>query len=106
VPSTVEVFIDNTRRLQQQVPPGPFVITSLPVITGAGDARIVVRDALGRETVSHSSFFASSDLLAPGLWDFSAEAGFARRFYGTQSHSYDNRFMGSATARYGLTDRL
>src|SRR5690606_5208998 len=32
VPSTVEVFIDNTRRLQQQVPPGPFVITSLPVI--------------------------------------------------------------------------
>ncbi|RVN87727.1 fimbria/pilus outer membrane usher protein [Sinorhizobium meliloti] len=106
VPSTVDVYVNNARRISQQVPAGPFQITDLPVITGSGTARVVVRDALGRETVSEAPFFASSDLLAPGLWDYSAEAGFARRFYGTESNDYDGRFMASGTLRYGLNDRL
>ncbi|WP_246658719.1 fimbria/pilus outer membrane usher protein [Mesorhizobium sp. J18] len=106
VPSTVDVYVNNTRRLSQEVPPGPFEITNLPVITGSGTARVVVRDALGRETVSETPFFASSNLLAPGLWDFSAEAGFARRFYGIESNDYDDRLMASGTVRYGLSDRL
>jgi outer membrane usher protein len=104
VPSTVDVYVNDARRLSREVPTGPFQITNLPVVTGSGVARIVVRDALGRETVSESPFFASSDLLSPGLWDFSAEAGFARRFFGTESNDYDKRIFGSATARVGLTD--
>lgn len=106
VPSTVDVYVNNARRLSQQIPAGPFQINDLPVITGSGTARVVVRDALGRETVSETPFFASSDLLAPGLWDFSAEGGFARRFYGTESNDYDGRFMASGTLRYGKSDWL
>lgn len=106
VPSTVDVYVNNARRLSQQVPPGPFEITNLPVVTGGGTARVVVRDALGREIVSETPFFASSNLLAPGLWDFSGEAGFARRFYGIESNDYDGRFMASGTVRYGLNDWL
>lgn len=106
VPSTVDVYVNDARRLSQDVPPGPFEITNLPVITGSGTARVVVRDALGRETVSETPFFATSDLLAPGLLDFSLESGFARRFYAVESNDYDGRFMASGTARYGLSDRL
>ncbi|AZO00620.1 fimbrial biogenesis outer membrane usher protein [Mesorhizobium sp. M9A.F.Ca.ET.002.03.1.2] len=106
VPSTVDIYVNNARRLSQQVPTGPFQITNLPVVTGSGTARVVVRDALGRETVSETPFFASSDLLASGFWDYSAEAGFARRFYGVESGDYDGRFMASGTLRYGLTDWL
>lgn len=106
VPSTVDVYVNNARRISQQVPAGPFQITNLPVVTGNGTARVVVRDALGRETVSVTPFFASSALLAPGFWDYSAEAGFARRFYGVESNDYDERFMASGTLRYGVSDWL
>lgn len=106
VPSTVDVYINNARQVSQQVPAGPFQITNLPVVTGSGTARVVVRDALGREVVSETPFFASSNLLAQGLWDFSAETGFARRFYGAESNNYDNRFMASGTFRYGVSDWL
>lgn len=106
VPSTVDVYINNARQVSRQIPAGPFQVTNLPVVTGSGTARVVVRDALGRETVSETPFFASSDLLAPGLWDFSAEAGFARRFYGVESNDYDDRIMGSGTLRYGVSNGL
>ncbi|CUX51191.1 Fimbrial usher protein [Agrobacterium genomosp. 13 str. CFBP 6927] len=106
VPSTVDVYVDNIRRISQDVPEGPFSITNLPVVSGAGNARLVVRDALGRETVSETPFFASADLLAKGLIDFSAELGFARRDYGTSSFDYDERLLGSATVRYGFSDKL
>lgn len=62
VPSTVDVYVDNAQRASRSVPSGPFSITNLPIITGAGTARLVVRDALGRETVSETPFYASSDL--------------------------------------------
>ena len=106
VPSTVEVYVENARRLSQEIEPGPFEIVNLPVVTGAGTARIVLRDALGRETVSEQPFFASTDLLAPGLWDFSAEAGVARRFYGIDSNNYDDTVMASGSLRYGFSERL
>lgn len=106
VPSTVDVYVDNVKRISQDVPEGPFSITNLPVVTGAGNARLVVRDALGRETVSETPFFASADLLAKGLIDFSAELGFARRDYGASSFDYDERLLGSATVRYGFSNAL
>ncbi|MFK3780322.1 fimbria/pilus outer membrane usher protein [Agrobacterium sp. NPDC089420] len=106
VPSTVDVYVNNIRRLSQDVPEGPFSITNLPVISGAGNARLVVRDALGRETVSETPFYTSPDLLAQGLVDFSAELGFARRNYGISSFDYDEKPLGSATLRYGVSDRL
>lgn len=106
VPSTVDVYVDNVRRLSQDVPEGPFSITNLPVVSGSGNARLVVRDALGRETVSETPFFASADLLAAGLIDFSAELGFTRNDYGTSSFDYDENLMASATVRYGLSNAL
>lgn len=106
VPSTVDVYVDNAQRASRSVPSGPFSITNLPIVTGSGTARLVVRDALGRETVSETPFYASSDLLSKGLADFSAEIGFARRYYGVESNNYDEKPVGSATFRYGLTNQL
>lgn len=106
VPSTVDIYIDNARRVSRSIPAGPFAVTNLPVITGNGMARMVVRDALGRETVSETPFYASADLLAKGLADFSGEVGFARRFYGTESNDYDGNIVGTATVRYGFSDKL
>lgn len=106
LPSAVDVFINNTLAYSQQIQPGPFVISNLPTISGAGSASIVVRDATGRESVQTVSFYGASTLLKGGLFDFSVEAGFVRENYGVVSNDYDDRPVGSGSVRYGLTDEI
>ena len=104
LPSTVEVLVNNARRLSQSVQPGPFELTNVPVFTGAGELNLVVRDLLGRETVIKQSYYVSPRLLAPGLSDFSLEAGRLRTGYGQDSHYGD--VFGAVTWRQGLSSSL
>jgi outer membrane usher protein len=106
VPSTVDVYLNNLRTFSGNVPAGPFEIRNLPVIAGAGTQRIVVRDVLGRETVTDQAFFASPKLLRGGMYDFSIEAGFPRIDYGLESDKYDSRPVASASLRGGIFDSL
>jgi len=106
VPSTVDVLVNNVRTYSGTVPAGPFQIQNLPVMSGAGTQRIVVQDALGRETVVDQPFYASSKMLGAGLLDFSMETGFVRRYYGVLSDAYDNAPVASGSLRYGLNDRF
>ena len=104
-PSTVELYINDVLRQVSTVPTGPFAIDNFPALTGGGDARLVVRDLLGRETVITQPFFTSSQLLAKGLDDWSLEAGRLRRDLGTASGHYGDRF-GSAIWRRGFSNML
>jgi len=104
-PSTVELYINDALRQTSQVPTGPFTIENLPQITGSGQARIVVRDILGRETVLTQDFFSHAALLRRGLADWSVEAGAVRRNLGLQSADYGERFA-SGLLRYGVTNDL
>ena len=74
--------------MRRQVPSGPFSIQDLPVTNGQGDARLVMRDILGREQIITQPFDTSSRLLKQGLHDYSYEVGFARRNFGTDSNNY------------------
>lgn len=105
LPSTVELYINDALRLQEQVAPGPFSIPALPTVTGRGEVRMVVRDALGREQVTTQPFYTSPRLLRAGLQDFSYELGAIRENYGLASNDY-GRLLGVATHRLGLSDRL
>ncbi|HWV53630.1 fimbria/pilus outer membrane usher protein [Pseudorhodoplanes sp.] len=104
VPSSVDVLVNNSRVYSGQVGSGPFRVDNLPVVTGQGTARLLIRDALGRETVQDVAYYASPDLLRPGLTDYSFEAGFARRWYGIESNSYDKDPMLSGSGRVGVSD--
>lgn len=106
VPSTVDVLVNNIQHYSRPVEPGPFVIDNMPVVTGQGELRVVVRDALGREQITTLPFYASSSLLRPGLVDYSIEAGYRRRDYASASDHYDDRLAGLASMRTGLTDWL
>ena len=68
--------------------------------------RIVLRDPNGKETVTEYAYYNSTNLLAPGVFDYSAEAGFARQFYGLYSDVYDGNPISSASFRYGVTPRI
>ena len=103
LPSTVDVFVNNARRLSREIPAGPFEIENVPVVTGQGDVQLVVTDLLGRQQIITQPYYASSNLLRSGLSDYSFEAGFIRNNYGIDSDDY-GRLVTSATHRYGITD--
>ena len=105
LPSTVDVYVNNALRTRQSVNAGPFSIQNLPVITGAGDVLVVVKDLLGREQLISQPFFASPSLLREGLAEDSYEFGWQRQNYGLRSNDYSDPFA-SATYRKGLSNRL
>src|SRR5574340_2846 len=100
-PSTVELYINDALRQTSIVPTGPFTIDNFPLLTGAGEARVVVRDLLGRETVVVQPFFTHSDLLEQGLSDWSLDAGAVRRDLGIDSAHYGEGFA-SGLWRHGM----
>ncbi len=104
-PSTVELYVNDVLRQVSNIPTGPFAIDNFPIVSGSGDARVVVRDLLGRETVVVQPFFASSQLLAPGLNDWSFEMGKVRRDLGVEPNDYGEMFA-SGTWKRGITDRF
>lgn len=104
LPSTVDLLVNDARRLSQPVAPGPFELSNVPIVTGAGELNLVVRDLLGHQSVVRQSYYASPRLLAPGLTDFSFEAGRMRFGYGADSRYRDG--FAAATVRAGLTRAL
>ncbi len=105
LPSTVDVFINNTLRTRSSVDQGPFSLNQIPTITGGGEASIVVTDLLGRQQVVNTPFYVTPSLLKDGLSDFSYEVGSQRMNLGLESNHYSH-LVGSATHRYGINDNL
>jgi len=106
VPSTADVYVNGVRAVSQDIDSGPFRLTNLPILSGQGDANVVVRDSSGREVTTTLPFSVSTKLLREGLYDFSLEAGFPRLLYGVRSDDYERTPAGSATLRYGFSDYL
>ena len=105
LPSTVDLYVDSALRMTRKVPSGPFSIENLPVPSGRGDARLVMRDILGREQIITQPFDTNSQLLKQGLHDYSYEVGFVRRNFGIDSNNY-GRILAVGTHRLGLTEQF
>lgn len=103
LPSTVDVLINNQYQQSQAVDSGPFTLTDIPVVSGAGQINLVVRDLLGVETLVTQSYYTSPRLLAKGLSDFSFEAGLLRKNFGSRSNDYSTPFV-AGTWRQGFSD--
>ncbi len=101
-PSTVELYINNALRQAGQVPAGPFTIENINSVSGSANARVVVRDVLGRETVFEQNVFSSTQLLDEGLADWSSELGALRENYSVRSNDYGDAFL-AATYRRGVS---
>lgn len=105
VPSTVDLFINGYRSSQANVQPGPWSLTNVPFVNGAGDAVITTTDAVGRQVTTTLPFYVSSNLLRQGLSDYSFSAGAMRENYGIKNFDY-GAAAASGSYRYGLTDWL
>lgn len=105
VPTAIDLFINGSQAVSDTVAPGPFVVTTVPIVEGAGRATVVTTDVLGRQRSETVTFYVASSLLRKGLADYSLSAGLMRRAFGVESWSY-GRPAASGVARYGLTDYL
>lgn len=106
LPSTVDLYINGLRQSSQQVQPGQFMLSGIPMLNGQGMAQMVITDINGQRRTLSVPLYGSAQLLQAGLLDWSLELGAVRKDYGLRSFSYQPGLMMSATARYGLTDRL
>jgi outer membrane usher protein len=104
VPSSVDIYINNVRQFSSDVPSGPFVINNPVALTGAGQARLVVRDELGREVSTTLPIYVDNRMVAKGLDSYSLEGGFLRRNYGVRSFDYGQAPSFSGSWRRGLSD--
>ncbi|MEQ1696104.1 MAG: fimbria/pilus outer membrane usher protein [Hyphomicrobiaceae bacterium] len=102
-PSAVDVFVNGVKTYSQQVAAGPFQLSNVPTI-GGGEARVVVRDASGKEVETKLPFINAPSLLRPGLFEASAEAGVARYNFGIASNDYGESPIASVSLRTGITD--
>lgn len=105
VPGTVDLFVNGYKASSQAVNSGPYSLTNVPFINGAGEATVVTTDALGRQVSTTIPFYVSNKLLAKGLSDFDFSAGSLRRNYGTDNADYGNAAV-SGIYRYGLSNQL
>ncbi|WP_236195896.1 fimbria/pilus outer membrane usher protein [Pseudomonas glycinae] len=103
VPSSVDLFINGYKSSSTDLQPGPYTLTNIPFINGAGEAMVVTTDALGRQVSTTVPFYVTSSLLQKGLSDFSVAAGTLRRDYGLKDFSY-GQGVTSGSLRYGVSD--
>ncbi|CAG1021687.1 Outer membrane usher protein YraJ [Patescibacteria group bacterium] len=105
LPSTVDILVNDRIQKNLTVDSGVFTVNNMPVVTGAGEINLVVRNMLGVETLVTQRYYTSPRLLAEGLSDFSFEAGLFRQYYGQRNNSYGNAFA-AGTWRQGLSNIL
>ncbi len=105
VPSTVSVLANGNQVLSSQVGAGPFQTPQLPVISGAGNITMTMTNALGQQVTVNQPFYTSSELLKPGLQQFSTQVGLARRNWGAIDGAY-GKMAGAALYRRGINPKL
>ncbi|MCR5877510.1 fimbria/pilus outer membrane usher protein [Phenylobacterium sp. J367] len=104
-PSALDLYVNGVERFAASAAPGSLLVRDMPVTTGANEVRIVLTDPSGRRREVYLPFYVSTELLAPGLTDFTLEAGSERRDYATKSASYGDSFA-SGSIRHGVSETL
>ncbi|MCI1035533.1 fimbria/pilus outer membrane usher protein [Raoultella terrigena] len=105
VPSSVDLFINGYKTSSTQINGGPYTLTNVPYISGAGEATVVTTDALGRQVTTSVPFYVSNTLLRKGLSDFDFSIGALRNNYGIKNADYGAGAV-SAIYRYGVSNWL
>ena len=102
-PAEVDIYLNGQLVGQTRVPPGQFELANLPATAGAGDLRVVIRDAFGREQIVENPFYYSTSILAKGLSEYTYSIGATRDGFGSKSFDYGDPVL-LAYHRKGLTD--
>jgi outer membrane usher protein len=102
-PSTVDVYVNDRLVRRTEVAPGVFDVTGIPALAGAGNARVVVRDAMGRSQEFNTQYYITSSVLSRGLHDYQYAVGY-RQLAGLAGITREPAV--TLTHRVGLTNAV
>jgi outer membrane usher protein len=105
IPTAAEMLINGQTHSRLDLAAGPFEISNVPAINGAGEIQLVTRDMLGRQQVLVVPYYVTPSLLQPDLTDSGFEAGRIRENFGIDSFDY-GRVFARGTLRRGITPGL
>lgn len=104
--SKVEVLVNGHLSRSLRLDPGVFDIRDFPFTDGINDVRLRISDDVGREEVIDLAFYFDTDLLAPGVDEFSYTVG-VPSFTDKGLRKYQTRTLtGSMFHRVGVTETL
>ncbi|WP_162564727.1 fimbria/pilus outer membrane usher protein [Acinetobacter baumannii] len=104
LPSQVDIIINGIKQASQKVVLGEFDIQTIPSISGAGAAQMIITDINGRQQVQNISLYRGNHLLAKGLNDWSINLGYPKLNYGISSFEYADDLAFNGSYRYGLNN--
>ncbi|WWO97554.1 MAG: fimbria/pilus outer membrane usher protein [Candidatus Dasytiphilus stammeri] len=104
-PSKIDLYINHSKMMSTKINPGPFtIIDTIPNLQGASKAKIVIISQKNKK-VSIIPFYVTSELLKPGLTNFSLSLGLLRKNYGINSMDYSH-LITSGIIRHGIKSWL
>ena len=92
LPSTVDLYINGVNLYKQSITPGNYSLQTGATIDQAGEARVVVQDILGNQTVQSFPIYISSQLLRVGLNEYDISLGKLRYNYDEDDSDYRDFF--------------
>lgn len=102
LPSSVDLWINGIKQSSSQVSPGKFAIQTIPTLTGAGQAELVITDLNGEQRVINFDLFGSARLLKQNFSDWTINLGVSKLDYAINSFKYKDEPVINASYRYGL----
>ncbi len=103
-PSIADVYVDGRLVSTVRLPPGRFTLSDLPIEAGLGNARVIIRDTLGRQQSINLGFYLSTQLLKRRRTGLLVRRGLERT--STDTTVEYGRAMGTAVHNIGLADWL
>ena len=103
--STVDVRINGIVIRQLLLTPGRYDLRDIPLVQGANDVELVIRDDTGREQIISNRNFFDFNLLEPGVSDFSFSAGVRARPV-VNGVSYSDAYAFSGFYRRGFSNTV
>jgi outer membrane usher protein len=100
-PSSAEVYVNGQLVARTDLPAGAFDLRDIPVASGAGDVRVVLRDAFGRQQDLSRSFYRGPSVLRRGLHQFQHAIGVAPATSRAPAH-----LVAQVDHRLGLSDAI
>lgn len=105
-PATVDVYVNDALVKSESIPAGTFQLENIPVQTGAGEVRYVVRDVFGNRQQFGAAYYQARGALAAGETEFAYTLGLPRNRFGRESFDYDTLPVLMGRQRIGLTSGL
>lgn len=104
--SKVYVWVNNQLQQVLDLPAGRHSLQDFPFTNGANELRLEIVDDVGREETLNYTYFSSTELLRPGLHQFSYATGAPATDVGNTRTYNSNNLTISGYHRYGWSENL